>query len=204
MKLFILWSLIIAFSLISLVALLWPLIRKQKNGWTILFALMVSIIAISLYFSLGASQKLNQYWVLQHQEKEISQQLTKLKNNPQLVIAQLKARLKANPNSARGWYLLGRVYLSTAQYINAEQAKASFFNHQQQLSPAMKQLLQTIVQQHPQRIDAVNLLAINAYQQQYYQQAIKLWQTVLLQLPAGSQDQQQIIEMIAKAEQLGS
>src|SRR6202044_2687522 len=111
------------------------------------------------------------------------------------------------PQSAEGWYLLGKLYLSNRNYGQAESslnkayqlgpdhaeyllalAKANFLNHEGHLNSSLETALKTQLKSIAQPIDALNLLAANAYQRKDYRQAIKLWRQALTLTPPDSPD----------------
>lgn len=138
--------------------------------------------------------------------------------SPDEVIQGLESALADNPNSSKGWYLLGSVYLNLQQYQSAQAcmqkakalapsesaymigyAAAYFFNHQQTLLPDLKQRLQHIAHEHPSNTSALNLLAVDAYCHHDFTQAISYWDVVLQQPTIDKDDRQALEQMRAKA-----
>lgn len=176
------------------------------------------VIILGLYIIFGNTQQLNQYWLWQSQNVTVQQQMNDLKS-PEQLIERLRDHLQKNPNSAQGWYLLGKLYLSLNQYSQAESAlqqatqlqpdskeylinlaKADFFNHHQKLTIEMEQKLINIVNASPEWVDATNLLAINAYQRKDFSLAINYWQKALLIVNPDSPDSRALREMIRQAQ----
>jgi len=177
------------------------------------------VLSISLYFLLGNSQGLQQYYLLKQHDK-ITQQLLDELQTPTAVIARLQQQLQKTPNSAEGWYLLGRLYFSMRQYhaatasfarayglkkqddaIAIQYAEALFFANQKQVTSQIDQLLQQVLHHHANNESAINLLALIAYQQQHYQQAIHYWEQLLPLHSPRSEDGQALLGAIADAEQ---
>ncbi|MFU8797371.1 MAG: tetratricopeptide repeat protein [Gammaproteobacteria bacterium] len=79
-------------------------------------------------------------WLQWGNEKEVSQWLelkklrTELGHSADTVIKRLKKQLETNPNSAKGWYLLGKLYLSQENYTEAVEVFAKA-NHLQPDDP---------------------------------------------------------------------
>lgn len=217
------WSILIIMTVAAWSCLLLPFYRNGiaalKRGHAakigiILFPLLV----IAVYWVFGGSRQLDQFWSWQRQETQVQQEMAKL-TGPQELIARLQDHLRAAPQSAEGWYLLGKLYLDQQQYAQAQAsldkayqlqpnsaeifialAKADFFNHQQHLTPAIATQLNNMIESLPQPVDALNLLAVNAYRQQNYHSAVGYWQRALTFVPAGSPDSRALLDMIAQAE----
>lgn len=190
-----------------------------KSIWLSLFLLFVIPTAALLFYSnWGDSRQLAQFIIAQQiavKEQQMREQL----GSPQQVIWQLKQHLLEDPNSAQGWYLLGRLYASQQQLNEANLAYAhalqlsphnidilmnfaqtlSLQNNNQINAQALKLIKEILVIQ-PENNDARNLLAIYAYQHEDYQTAIKNWEIILPHLAANSVDRQNLIEAIAQAQ----
>lgn len=181
------WVAVIILSLIGSFSIAYPLYRQSEKKTAVLVALLIPIVATSIYFKLGASQQL----------------LTsdaKLSTQSQQMIERLKQRLKQQPDSVEGWYLLGRVYLSEEQLTAAKQAFARAYQLDQQqpdllayiaqveyletgsISQAKQAWLTKVHKQYPKHTLTLNLLGLIAYDQGQYQKSIDYWQTLLQQL----------------------
>ncbi len=148
------------------------------------------------------------------------QKILKTMNGPQEVIQKLEARLKADPNSGRGWYLLGRLHASQNHWKKAHQAFAKAHDLKpdniqitlnlvqsrlvlnKHLGKEDHHLLYKILAKQKNQPDALMLLANEAYERKQYQQAIDYWQRLLSVVPEGSEEAQQIHKAIVKAQQL--
>ncbi len=138
--------------------------------------------------------------------------------SPEEIIQRLKDKLNASPNSVQGWLLLGRVYLDLQQYQHATQALAEAFRLQPQepqviiqyvtslfyanhkrLTPKSKALINTVFQLQPGNPEAMNLLALDAYERQDYEQAILRWQQILPDF-AATRERQAILDAIQQAQ----
>lgn len=179
-------------------------------------ALMI-VLAAALYLHWGASQQWDKYQQQQKQAKEIDLTIKKL-GSIENIIAKLQQQLAEKPD-ARGWFLLGRLYLKTNRFPKAVEAfaqafklqpnnpeilvsyaQALYFRDKSTLGPQSKALLTQALQLQPHYPDAINLLAIDAYQQRNYHLAISYWQQLLPQLPADSVAIKDLQAMIAQAE----
>ena len=206
-------------GVMTVLALLFLVVPLCKMKYTLLPVMVLfPMMACIFYLHWGASQKLIHYWALQRQAEKVKQDLAQYKD-PQQVIAQLQAHLKDSPDSARGWYLLGRIYLTMQQYAKATlalekawhlnpndrtiattYAQALFFDHHRKLSSKAVALLQNVIKRFPNDIDAINLLAVNAYNVGDYQTAVNYWEKLLPLFPPASEDSQALLTMIARAE----
>jgi len=111
--------------IIALSFILWPFWRASRTGssnggeaanhkikWLVLGIVMLAVVCLSImaYLNWGSSQQLSQ-------QKQVEAQLREL--DPHQVMLQLQEHLATHPNSAKGWYLLGRLYVSAGYYQQA-------------------------------------------------------------------------------------
>lgn len=183
-----------------------------------LIAIALPITAITYYINTGASQALTQKIVLAQKSAEIKKEMANL-GTPDKIITALKQRLQQDPNSARGWFLLGRIYLSTQQYEEAvgalakanqlttnqpdillPYAEALYFANKPSMNAKALQILNQLLKIQPNNINALNLIALNAYADKQYQQAIDYWEKILPQFAQDSTDQKALLGMIADAQ----
>ena len=135
------------------------------------------------------------------------------------MIEQLKKKISEQPQRARGWYLLGRLYASQGEWSAAQRAFATAVrlkplneryavndinaiwnaNHQQ-FNDLIRQRLQQLIARNPQQPDALAMLAMDAYQQKHFEQAIQYWQLLLTLTPGDSEAAQALRQAIAKAQ----
>jgi len=212
-----LWSLLTLMLLIALAVVLIPLGRQTKL-LPFIFIIAMPVFAFTLYWHLGASQKLQQYWGLKQEAIQVRAQLKKIKD-PKVVVDHLKMYLQRHPNSPRGWFLLGKIYFHERRYSEAESAlekayhqdpsnpqfvlayaQASFFAHGRRLKPNVLKILKDTTMMHPDYVPAINLLAINAYMRKDYLSALGYWEKILPQFQVGTPEQKVILSMIAKAQ----
>ncbi len=200
--------------LVALVVMLFPL--REKRG---ILLFLVPVLTISLgsgYWYWGnwsAWQSYRQQEAKRKQVQILSQAL-----KPAEIIAKLKQRLEGEPQSERGWYLLGRLYASQGKWLLAQNSftKAmrlnphsevyvlnyaqAYLQLNQQLDEQVRDLISTVLQKNPQQADALTLLAMDAYKHQKYLQAIDYWQNLLKLLPQTSEEAQLVKKAIAKAQ----
>jgi cytochrome c-type biogenesis protein CcmH/NrfG len=215
------WSLLILLTLAAWGCLFWPIYQHSAAGvsvYTKIGIIAFPVLPIGFYLLLGNHHQLQALWAQRQQSQAVQQELSQLKN-PQELIDRLQDRLRQDPQSAQGWYLLGKLYLGQQQYANAESAlsrahelapnsaetvlvlaKANFFNHGNQLTPAMEKMLTDVLESLTEPVDGLNLLAVNAYQHKHFHQAVHYWQRALSFTVPDSPDSRTLLEMINRAQ----
>lgn len=159
----------------------------------------------------------------QLEKQQSIQALLKSNDNPAIWIKKLKLKLEAHPNSAKGWYLLGRLYASQSDWEDARfafaKAKQLQPNHipiivnyaqslwqlnHQKFNDETRNLFREVLKQKPEQPDALAMLAMDAFLRHSYKSAIDYWQQLLNIVPPQSDDAKAIHQAIAKAELLRS
>lgn len=214
--------------LILIVTVLFLLIGRLKNFknsrekslilGSFLYALLFSF---SAYYFWGGSQKLFNYY----HEEAVTPIIAKWRNqfsNVDAVITRMENHLSRNPNSAQGWYLLGRLYFSQQNYEKAEKAFAKaqalrpednlilieratvllYATDHPEYLPKIFQLLQEVITRDPKNSAANNLLGMWAFREKKYELAIKYWQIVLADFLPNSPEYKSLVAAINQAEQL--
>lgn len=205
------------FLVVAVTIAIYPLSRQTYRAQlAIAFVLIAG--SIGGYWQWGSRVK----WVGYLHQQAIHQRaeaVMKSLKGPQELIDKLKHHLEKQPDSARGWFLLGRLYASQTQWTDAFNAfsKAhalepdnlqTTVNYAQSLwqikdqtfTPEVRQLFESILKNNPNQPDALSMLAIDAYQQHEYQQAIEYWSSLLRLLPKDSSEAMAIRKAIAKAQ----
>lgn len=188
-----------------------------------LMASFISLIFVGLitgaYLSWGSLAAWQEYQQKQESQKNVQAMLKTIKS-PDELIAKLRAKLDDSPKSAKGWYLLGRLYntqnnneLSVAAFAKAHQfepkneqytvnyAHALWQQNKQQFSPQVLALFNELLADNLNQPDALAMLAMKEYLNQEYELAINYWQKLLRQVPAQSQEALAIHKAIAKAQE---
>ncbi|WP_298627108.1 tetratricopeptide repeat protein [uncultured Legionella sp.] len=213
------WWLVGTLVLIALSAsilLIYPLRRNLLASMLLLPVLMV-MMAVG-YYSWGDFSSWQQY-IQQNESRERAQQMLKSVKSPQELIDKLKAKLDDSPKSAKGWYLLGRLYTSQNEHQNAVAAfaKAHQLNpddeqysvnyahslwmiNNQQFNQEIIAIFNELLDKNPNQPDALAMLAMNAYMSHAYKDAIAYWQRLLVIAPEQSEESQAIRKAIAKAQ----
>jgi cytochrome c-type biogenesis protein CcmH len=215
------WTMIVIMTLAAWGCLLWPFYFKSasKSGIWIKIGLSIfPVAALGAYLFLGDSHRLQEYWAAQRQGAQIQQEMATLKS-PQELIDRMRSHLEQNPNSGEGWFLLGKLYLDQRQYANAESAlararslqpnsgetvvalaKANFFHHQGHLTPAMEAAVSGVLESLKEPVEALNLLAVNAYRRKDFHAAVAYWQRALALIQPDSPDSRTLLAMISEAQ----
>lgn len=194
--------------------------NATKHGYAVILILLLCLplLAISLYLKLGASEQITEQQQAAQKDMLIDAEIKKL-GSLQNIILTLKQKITENPD-AKGWALLARLYLKNQQFKEASDAFAQanqlaphqveilvgyaeslYFWHKLVLTTQAKQLLVEALQIQPNQPDALNLLGMDAYQRGSYATAISYWEKLLSQLQQGSEAQQKLLQMIAKAQE---
>lgn len=212
------WLLLVGFFILSLLVstvVLYPF-RHDRRCW-IFVPVLLGLLSLA-YWHWGSWPK----WVdsLQAARKqEQVQAMIHAVQDPAEWINKLKQTLKTRPNSARGWYLLGRLYASQNQWQNAHTA----FQRAYQLQPNNEQIavnyaqniwqindqkhnamsreiLHRVLKDQPNQPDSLAMLAMDAYVNHHYQLAIDYWQRLLKLVPPSSDEAKMIQKAIVKAQ----
>lgn len=206
----------ISLSLVGLSIVLYPL-RKSGRYVLVLIPLLSCLIGVG-YWHWGAWPAWTTY--LKEAEKQRrAEVMLKSIRDPAELITQLKNRLNQQPDSARGWYLLGRLYVSQTLWQNASEAFAKahtlepdniqitvnyaqslWQENQQIINPTIRTLLNAVLDKNADDPDALAMFAMDAYKRHDYQTAIDYWQHLLTLAPPQSEDAQAIRKAIAKAQ----
>lgn len=217
------WSLIAVFSCLFGLAfvILFAAGRKLANkGWYVLVLLLLLLLPFLAYLKMGNWTALQNYTDEQSRLATAKALLSKI-HSPQQLIDKLKVQLERNPNSARGWFLLGRIYASLQDWSQAEAsfkkayqldhqdeailinyAESLWQNNQQKWNENIRGLYQKALRQNPEQPDALTMLAMDAYLNHQYLDAIRYWKQLLKLLPEHSEDARIIQKAISKAEKL--
>ncbi|OGO92565.1 MAG: hypothetical protein A3F41_06560 [Coxiella sp. RIFCSPHIGHO2_12_FULL_44_14] len=216
-------SLLCVMTLVAVLYVIFPLIKKRgyhsKPAYrmAIVVACGFSVLTAGLYAHWGAHAAWRQYWVLKKEGEQTQKILSTLKS-PEQVVDRLTAHLKQFPESAQGWYLLGRLQFHLGHYPQSLTALTKahdldgdrveyttalahvLFFTQHRLSPQWVRVLQNVLQRAPNDITVIHLLALNAYHSRQYLQAIHYWEQLISLLPPEGLDHQRVLSMIAHAE----
>lgn len=203
-------------SVIALIGALWPLRVVNTLGCVVTGIVLIACIGLA-YWTFGGWRECRAY-AIQLAKQQKAEALLATMRNPQTVIQRMKSHLAEHPQSAKGWYLLGRLYASQHKWPDAKLAFAKAHQlrpNDEQISINLAQsllalgqekdavqaraLLKRILSEHPAEPDALVLLAMDAYTHKSYQAAIDYWQRLLTLLPPDSEEAGAIRRAIADA-----
>ncbi|KTD68810.1 cytochrome c-type biogenesis protein [Legionella steelei] len=180
---------------------------------------VVFLMAFTGYFYWGGFGGWQEY--IHHlQTQEQAKKMLESVKSPQELIDKLKAKLDDSPKSAKGWYLLGRLYSSQNDKQNAVIAFAKAYHfkpgdeqyavnyahslwvmNNQQFTTQITEIFNRLLKNNPNQPDALAMLAMNAFVSHAYEDAIDYWQRLLKLAPEQSDEAQAIRKAIAKAEE---
>lgn len=209
-------GLILGLSFGAIVIVLYPLSlsKMQKIGIGILIFFLLGVS----YWEWGSWPELNTYHQKQARVKHANE-LLKSMGGRSALIETIRLRLKQDPKSKEGWYLLGRLYMTEFSYEKAKEAFESAhllapddvmvtlhyahsvwaLNHEH-FDEKTRQLLKDILQKDPNQADALAMLATDAYKNHQYKAAIHYWEHLLTLLPQQSDEAMAIRQALAKAQ----
>lgn len=204
-----------AMGLVAAVVALSPLRLsiRQRLG----YVLLVLTLMACAYLQWGGWQGLRTYD--QHQAKLAhANTLIKSMGGRQALIEEMQARLKKNPESSQGWYLLGRLYMTQGSFKQAREAFAQahalspddvtvtvnyaesvWSSNGQAFDEPTRGMLEAVLTQNPNQTDTLAMLVMDAYQQHQYQKAIDYGSRLLLFLPQQSDEAGAIRKVLVKA-----
>lgn len=211
-KLNILFAVLLICSSFALFIFFKPL--KNKNIFKVLNAIVLFILIFFTYWVFGGFSKFYEYKMAQVSKKNAMELLKQVKN-PQELVVKMEKHLENNPNSAKGWYLLGKLYLSQKNvtqtlYALGKAYKLEPNDNLYAINFASilletgdikhgQHILKSIIKKNPNQPDALAILAIYAYQNKQITQAINYWERLLNVIPENSPEADAIRLAIVKA-----
>jgi cytochrome c-type biogenesis protein CcmH len=186
-------------------------VNTQGKWITYVVALGIPLLAGSLYFMLG------NYQAVSHSaEMSVDPETIKLAEINKMV-AGLAEKMKANPDDAQGWLMLGQSYKALEQYPQAVDALANAYRllgeqaevmllyadalaniNDKNLAGKPTELVNKALALEPDNLNALWLGGMAKAQQGDAPTAIKLWTKLSASLPAGSEPHQEIQNLITK------
>ena len=183
--------------------------------WVWVFVIILSSI---LYWHWGAGDKV----ILAYQvKKEVQKIKTEISDTGsiQILIDRLKNKVSQTPDDPKGWYLLGNLYLNHYEVDNAiacfeksdalkpddidimvKYAESLFIKNNKKLNKKAQVLVNKIIKKDLQNINALNLIALDAYTRGDKKKAKEYWEKVLIQLPLDSDESKKIESLMQEKE----
>ncbi len=188
--------------------------RSARLGRAVplLAALLVPLLGYGLYLHWGASDKV-----------ELARQFGEQPRSLEEMTVRLERAVEAQPDSAEGWYFLGRTYMNQERPADAAKAfarvielagrqpellgqwaQAQYFAGNRQWTKELQVLTDEALRADPQEVTSLGLLGIAAYEEARFQDAIGFWERLVATLPEEDPSRDAIKGGIARArEQLG-
>ena len=187
---------------------------QSQGRWVIyVLALGIPLLAGSLYFTLG------NYQAISHSaEMSVDPEALKLEEINKMV-GGLAEKMKANPDDAKGWLMLGRSYKALDQFPKAVDAFANAYRllgdqaevmllyadaiayaNDKNLAGKPTELVFKALALEPDNMNALWLGGMAKAQQGDPAAAIKLWKKLETLLPPNSEPLQEIQDLLAKIE----
>lgn len=188
--------------------------RSARLGRAVplLAALLVPLLGYGLYLHWGASDKV-----------ELARQFGEQPRSLEEMTLRLERAVEAQPDSAEGWYFLGRTYMNQERPADAAKAfarvielagrqpellgqwaQAQYFAGNRQWTKELQALTDEALRADPQEVTSLGLLGIAAYEEGRFQDAIGFWERLVATLPEEDPSREAIKGGIARTrEQLG-
>jgi len=187
--------------------------RRLGRAVPLLAVVLVPVLAVVLYMQWGAIDKVEQARTFAGEPHSIEE-----------MTARLEQAVQNNPESAEGWYFLGRSYMAQQRAADAARAfgqavkvagrepellgqwaQALYFAADKQWSPQLDALTSEALKADPEEVTSLGLLGIAAYEEQRFADAIGYWDRLVAVLPESDPSRQAIAGGIERARQeLGS
>ncbi|OLU27719.1 c-type cytochrome biogenesis protein CcmI [Pseudomonas sp. PA27(2017)] len=183
--------------------------RRLGRAVPLLAVVLVPVLAVSLYLQWGAIDKVEQARTFSGEPHSIEE-----------MTARLEQAVQNNPESAEGWYFLGRSYMAQQRAADAARAfgqavkvagrepellgqwaQALYFAAGKQWSPQLDALTSEALKADPEEVTSLGLLGIAAYEEQRFADAIGYWERLVAVLPDGDPSRQAIAGGIERARQ---
>lgn len=204
------WIVMGLMTLIGLGFILWPW-KSYSVFSAVLFLMLIGLA----WFQWGSQKEITQWLEIKQNAIAANDLKEKLGNSPEQVIERLKQQLDQHPTSAKGWFLLGKLYMAQQQFPNAVEvfAKANqlqpndseiMMDYAQALFIVQKTkqstlLAQQVLAKEPQNPRAINLLASDAFREGHYREAILQWEKLRHYYSAGTEDAKALESAIERA-----
>lgn len=168
--------------------------RRSRLGRAapLVAALVLPFLALGLYLHWGASDKV-----------ALTREFATAPHSIEEMTSRLERSVQAQPDSAEGWYFLGRTYMTQNRAADAAKAfeqaarlsdrqpevlgqwaQALYFAGDKSLSPQVRSLADEALKKDPEEVTTLGLLGIAAFEDQKFADAIDYWSRLVAVLPA--------------------
>ncbi|MDV3442389.1 c-type cytochrome biogenesis protein CcmI [Pseudomonas otitidis] len=157
----------------------------------LLAALLVPALGLGLYAHWGSSDKVQLAREMREQPRTIEE-----------MTARLEKAVQAQPDSAEGWYFLGRTYMAQERPVDAAKAyeravqiagrqpellgqwaQALYFASQKRFTPEVQTLTEDALKADPNEVTSLGLLGIAGFEEGRFKDAIGYWERLIAVLP---------------------
>lgn len=157
----------------------------------LLAALLVPALGLGLYAHWGSSDKVQLAREMREQPRTIEE-----------MTARLEKAVQAQPDSAEGWYFLGRTYMAQERPVDAAKAyeravqiagrqpellgqwaQALYFASQKRFTPEVQALTEDALKADPNEVTSLGLLGIAGFEEGRFKDAIGYWERLIAVLP---------------------
>ena len=195
--------------------------RGEGRGAAITVMLLVPLLAVFIYLIRGTPAALSpdKITVAEQAGKGPAHAVTAEQINA--MVEGLAQRLQNNPQDAEGWRMLGRSYVALGRYqdaivaldravamipndpdLLADYADALAMTSGQTLEGKPMEMVQRALKLDPNHEKSLWLAGTAAYNEGNYSGAIDYWNRLLKQMSPGSKESQQVMSIIAEAQDL--
>ncbi len=203
---------------VSIVVAVYP--WRHARVWAGISALGLMVLVLALYAVTGSFFALRAHRVhvdAAQRARAVLQQSDGVLG----LIRRIQNKVDQHPDDVQGWYLLGRLYASQQQWTHAQQAFAHAYRQAPQDEKILVNYAQSVLmntrkpfvlhlrraladrlQQHPQSMDVLMLLAQDAYWRHDKNQAMTYWNQLLLLLPPESKEAKQLRQRMVEIMQV--
>lgn len=185
--------------------------RRSRLGRAapLIAALALPLLALGLYLHWGASDKV-----------ELAREFAQAPKSMEEMTARLERAVQMQPDSAEGWYFLGRTYMTQNRAADAAKAfeqaarlsgrqpevlgqwaQALYFAGDRALSPEVRALADEALKKDPQEVTTLGLLGIAAFEDEKFADAVNYWGRLVAVLPADDPSREAIAGGIERARQ---
>ena len=197
--------------------------RGEGRGAAITVMLLVPLLAVFIYLIKGTPAALSpgKITVAEQAGKGPAHAVTAEQINA--MVQGLAARLEKNPQDADGWRMLGRSYVALGRYqdaigaldkavamipndpdLLADYADALAMTSGQTLKGKPMEMVNRALKLDPNHEKSLWLAGTAAYNDGNYPGAVAYWNRLLKQMAPGSKESQQVMSIIAEAQDLAS
>jgi len=204
-----------AFGLVGLGVALIPL--RQSTRLVLMLAPALALAVMLAYGAWGGFFEWRAFHAAEAKQKQ-AEALVHSLGSTAAIIERFQSHLKKAPNDAKAWFLMGRVYVAEADWLQANKAFTRAHelspNHEeftlhyvqsvwelnhQEFDKASRELLLGILKHNSEQPDALAMLAFDAYKRHEDKLAVMYWERLLKLTPQGSEEASKLRQAIAKA-----